>query len=62
VTRIIVERLVQVGAIDRAGNIGARINEQRGGAAGLVHNLRKVGVLISRIEPDIAALGISLAA
>ena len=30
--------------------------------AGLVRNLRKVGVLTSRIEPDIAALGISLAA
>ena len=29
---------------------------------GLVRNLRKVGVLTSRIEPDIAALGISLAA
>ena len=30
--------------------------------AGLVRNLRKVGVLTPRIEPDIAALGISLAA
>jgi rubrerythrin len=30
--------------------------------AGLVRNLRKVGVLTSRIEPAIAALGISLAA
>src|ERR1700761_6246818 len=29
--------------------------------AGLVRNLRKVGVLTRRIEPDIAALGISLA-
>ncbi|MGH7038213.1 MAG: ferritin-like domain-containing protein [Stellaceae bacterium] len=29
--------------------------------AGLVRNLRKVGVLTPRIEPDIAALGISLA-
>ena len=29
---------------------------------GLVRNLRKVGVLTPRIEPDIAALGISLAA
>ena len=30
--------------------------------AGLVRNLRKVGVLTPRIEPDIASLGISLAA
>jgi hypothetical protein len=30
--------------------------------AGLVRNLRKVGVLAPRIEPDLAALGISLAA
>jgi len=30
--------------------------------AGLVRNLRKVGVLTARIEPDIASLGISLAA
>jgi hypothetical protein len=30
--------------------------------AGLVRNLRKVGVLTPRIEPDIAALGLSLAA
>lgn len=30
--------------------------------SGLVRNLRKVGVLTPRIEPDIAALGISLAA
>ena len=30
--------------------------------AGLVRNLRKVGVLTPRIEPEIAALGISLAA
>ena len=30
--------------------------------AGLVRNLRKVGVLTTRIEPDVQALGISLAA
>ncbi len=29
--------------------------------AGLVRNLRKVGVLTPRIEPDLSALGISLA-
>jgi hypothetical protein len=29
---------------------------------GLVRNLRKVGLLTPRIEPDLAALGISLAA
>ena len=30
--------------------------------AGLVRNLRKVGVLSERVAPDLAALGISLAA
>jgi hypothetical protein len=30
--------------------------------AGLVRNIRKVGVLTTRVAPDLVALGISLAA
>ena len=32
------------------------------GDAGLVRNMRKVGVLTNRVAPDLEALGISLAA